>query len=143
MGYYFLYTISFYPSSQVAFISEFTLKCANGAENVPLFAEVEGRLTPVARTGPSRYQVNWTEDLKKASSGDHIINLYSEDGFAAYRKAQRSGEATSSVKPFSNLKVYHSGTYSGPLFKSELVATVLIAAAAYLAFSEKSKFNPR
>lgn len=45
--------------SQIAFISEFTLKCSNGAsETVPLFAEVDGRLSPVARIGTDKFQVS-------------------------------------------------------------------------------------
>lgn len=44
--------------SQIAFISEFTLKCSNKAsETTPLFAEVEGKLTPVARVGADKFQV--------------------------------------------------------------------------------------
>lgn len=44
--------------SQIAFITEFELKCSNaGGENLPLFAEVNGRLSPVARTGSGKYQV--------------------------------------------------------------------------------------
>lgn len=44
--------------SQIAFISEFTLKCSNKAsETTPLFAEVDGKLTPVARVGADKFQV--------------------------------------------------------------------------------------
>lgn len=125
--------------SQVAFISEFTLKCGNGAQNVPLFAEVDGRISPVARTGDNRYQISWSEELKKASSGDRQVNLYSEDGYAAFRKAQRSGDSTASIKPLTKLSVYHSGTYKGAWIKSELLATVLIGIAAYMAFSTRNK----
>lgn len=45
--------------SQIAYISEFTLKCSNaGGEKISLFAEIEGRLTPVARIGPNKFQVS-------------------------------------------------------------------------------------
>lgn len=44
--------------SQIAFVTEFTLKCSNaGAEKLPLFAEIGGKLAPVVRVGDSKYQV--------------------------------------------------------------------------------------
>lgn len=43
--------------SQVAFIGEFTLKCSNNAEKVALFAEADGKVTPVVRVGDTQYQV--------------------------------------------------------------------------------------
>lgn len=44
--------------SQIAFVAEFTLKCSNsGGDQVSLFAEVEGRLFPVARIGQNKFQV--------------------------------------------------------------------------------------
>lgn len=42
--------------SQIAYVSEFTLKCPND-ERVSLFAEVEGKLSPVAQVGQNKYQV--------------------------------------------------------------------------------------
>lgn len=46
--------------SQIAFITEFTLKCTNKAsETVPLFAEVDGKLSPVSRIGIDKFQVSF------------------------------------------------------------------------------------
>ena len=45
--------------SQIAFISKFQLKCSNKAsETTPLFAEVDGKLSPVARVGTDEFQVS-------------------------------------------------------------------------------------
>lgn len=41
--------------SQIAFIAEFSLKCA--ASTKPLFAEVNGRLSPVVRVSDTEFQV--------------------------------------------------------------------------------------
>lgn len=43
--------------SQVAYIAEFSLKCGD-SQAIPLFAEYAGRVTPVAKIGDNKYQVN-------------------------------------------------------------------------------------
>lgn len=44
--------------TQVAYITEFTLKCDNGlAENYALYAEVDGRSLTAAKIGGDKYQV--------------------------------------------------------------------------------------
>lgn len=46
--------------SQIAFITEFTLKCSNQAsETTPLFADVDGKLSPVSRIGTDKFQVSY------------------------------------------------------------------------------------
>lgn len=46
--------------SQIAFISKFKLKCGNRAsETSPLFAEVDGKLSPVVRVGIDEFQVSF------------------------------------------------------------------------------------
>lgn len=42
--------------SQIAFITEFSLKCSNKATSL-LFAEYEGRVSPVVRIDEDQYQV--------------------------------------------------------------------------------------
>lgn len=45
--------------SHIALIGEFTVTCADAnANGLPLFAEIDGRLTPVARVGSNKYQVS-------------------------------------------------------------------------------------
>uniref|UniRef100_A0A1L8DV93 Translocon-associated protein subunit delta n=1 Tax=Nyssomyia neivai TaxID=330878 RepID=A0A1L8DV93_9DIPT len=125
--------------SQIAFVTEFSLECSNsGAEKISLFAEVDGRVTPVAMIGDTTYQVSWSEDIKKARSGDHNVKLYDEEGYAAVRKAHRAGEENN-VKPLATIVVRHPGTYSGPWFNSEILASGLIAVVAYFAFATRSK----
>ncbi|XP_059611125.1 translocon-associated protein subunit delta [Phlebotomus argentipes] len=125
--------------SQIAFVTEFSLECSNpGAERVSLFAEVEGRLMPVATIGDTQYQVSWNDEVKKAHSGDYNVRLYDEEGYGAVRKAQRSGEENN-VKPLATVVVRHPGSYTGPWFNSEILAAGLIAVVAYFAFSTRSK----
>ncbi|XP_049784647.1 translocon-associated protein subunit delta [Schistocerca cancellata] len=123
----------------VAFVAEFTLKCSNGAKGIPLYAEINGRTVPAARIGDDKYQVSWTEDVKKARTGDYSVNLYDDEGYAALRKAARSGEDPSIVKPLVTIVVNYPGAYTGPWVNSEFMAAVLAVAVWYVAFSAKSK----
>ena len=126
--------------TNIAFVAEFTLKCGNKVSGLPLYAEINGKTLPAARIGDdNRYQVSWTEEVKKARSGDYSVNLYDEEGYAAMRKAIRSGEDPSSVKPLVTVVVNHPGAYQGPWVNSEFMAAILSVFVWYLAFSAKSK----
>lgn len=125
--------------TNIAFIAEFTLKCSNGVKGIPLYAEVNGKTLPAAKTGDNKYQVSWVEEVKKSRSGDYSLNLYDEEGYGALRKALRSGEDVSSVKPLVTIVVNHPGAYQGPWVNSEFMAAVLSILVWYLAFTAKSK----
>jgi len=125
--------------SSIAYIATFSLKCANGLTSVSLYAAVGDRLVPVARSADgATYQVSWTTEVATATTGDHAIGLYDEDGHAAVRKAQRNGEPISSVKPLATIIVNHPGAYTGPLVNSEFMAAALSAVVFYVAFSTRS-----
>ncbi|XP_069686969.1 translocon-associated protein subunit delta [Periplaneta americana] len=126
--------------TNIAFVAEFTLKCGNHVTGLPLYAEINGKTLPAARIGDdNKYQVSWTEDVKKARSGDYGINLYDEEGYAALRKAIRSGEDPSSVKSLVTIVVNYPGAYQGPWVNSEFMAAILSVLVWYLAFSARSK----
>ncbi|XP_053694899.1 translocon-associated protein subunit delta [Sabethes cyaneus] len=136
----FFYTKDATIVSQIAFVSEFTLKCSNaGAEKLPLFAEVAGKLSPVVRIGDSKYQVSWNEEIKKASSGRYTVRLFDEESFAAVRKAQRAGEDVQAVKPLTSLLGHYPGAYKGPWINSEILAAGVVGVVAYVAFSTRTK----
>jgi len=89
-------------------------------------------------TGDNVYQVSWVDDLK-ASSGDYTVALYDDEGFAALKKASRSGQETSSIKPLVEIVINFPGAYLGPWVNSEFLAAFLSILVWYLAFSAKSK----
>ncbi|XP_031831403.1 translocon-associated protein delta [Nomia melanderi] len=126
--------------TNVAFTTQFVLKCSNGVKGITLYAEVEGKSLPAARlSSDNKYQVSWTEDVKKARSGDYRINLYDEERYAAIRKAIRNGEDPSTVKPLVVVVLNNPGIYLGPWVNSELLAALLAALVTYSAFSAKFK----
>ena len=126
--------------SSVAFIAEFEIKCQNNAKVQNLYADVNGKILLVTKSQDGKnFQVSWTEESGKASSGTHTVQVYDEEGYSALRKAQRSGEDSSSVPVFTTLSIYHPGTYRGPWFQSEFLASILFVIIWYFAYSAKTK----
>ncbi|KAK1132786.1 hypothetical protein K0M31_014161 [Melipona bicolor] len=126
--------------TNVAFTTQFVLKCSNGVKGITLYAEVDGKSLPAARlSSDNKYQVSWTEDVKKARSGDYNIKLYDDERYAAIRKALRNGEDPNSVKPLVVVVLNNPGIYRGPWINSELLAVLLAALVSYSAFSSKFK----
>ncbi|KAK7597915.1 hypothetical protein V9T40_014871 [Parthenolecanium corni] len=128
--------------SEVAFISEFTLECANKASGLTLYGEIDGKILPVMKVDDrvhNKYQVSWTEEIKKAHSGDYVIGLYDEEGFSNLKKAIRGGEDPKSVAPLTTITVNYSGAYLGPWINCEFLAAVSLIGAWYVAFVHKSK----
>lgn len=83
--------------------------------------------------------MSWTEEIKKARRGEHVVRLFDEEGFAAVRKAQRSGADIQSVSALAEVAVSHPGAFNGPWVNSEILAAGLAILVAYVAFSTKSK----
>jgi len=63
---------------------------------------------PLAVNKPSSggYLIGWSEEVKKAPKGEIKINLFDEENYSAYRKAQRGGDV-SSFQPTAVLSVHH------------------------------------
>ncbi|XP_014247319.1 translocon-associated protein subunit delta [Cimex lectularius] len=125
--------------TNVAFVAEFTLKCSNGASDLPLYAEINGKTFPAVQFDKDHYQVSWVDEISKARSGTYTISLYDEEGYALLRKALRNAEAPSKVSPLFKVELFHPGTYQGPWLNSEFLAVTLSVSVWYLAFSAKSK----
>ena len=107
---------------------------------MPLYAVVNGALTPVQQTADGKkYQIAWTEELKTAKTGDHEVNLYDEAGFSAMKRVIERGEFVSSVKPLVTIVVNYPGSYAGPWINSEHMAAMLAALVLYMAYSSRAK----
>ncbi|XP_063979877.1 translocon-associated protein subunit delta [Diachasmimorpha longicaudata] len=128
--------------TNVAFTTQFTLKCSNGVKDISLYAECEGKSLPAVRLSTdNKYQVSWTEDVKKVRSGDYSVKLYDEESYAALRKTMRNGENPEAVKPLAVVTLNNPGVYQGPWINSELLAVVLAVVVSYAAFSAKAKLS--
>lgn len=126
--------------AEIAFISEFVLTCSNKVTGLSLYGEVEGKILPVMKVdGHTKYQISWTEEIKKARSGDYVIRIFDEEGYGNLKKAIRSGEDPKSVIPLTTITLNYSGAYLGPWVNSEFLAAVLLIGAWYVAFVHKSK----
>merc|ERR1712105_181364 len=49
--------------SKIAFLSDFTVSCSNGAKDLSLYADTGANIISVARAGALNYQVSWTEEI--------------------------------------------------------------------------------
>lgn len=126
--------------AEIAFISEFTLKCSNNENGLSLYGEVDGKILPIMKVeGGNKYQISWTEEIKKARSGEYVISIYDEEGYSNIRKAIRSGEDPKAISPLTTVSLNYSGAYLGPWVNSEFLAAVLLISAWYVAFVHKSK----
>ncbi|XP_011191175.1 translocon-associated protein subunit delta [Zeugodacus cucurbitae] len=125
--------------TQVAHVGEFSLSCGNSAEP-NLFAEFPcGKIVPVAKIGDGKYQVSWTQEIKKSGGGNVAVRLFDEEGYANVRKAQRDGDKVANVKSLVDITVATKSAYKGPWVQAELVAALAVGGIAYFAFTAKSK----
>merc|ERR1711972_1317683 len=111
----------------IPFIAEFKLAC-DGGETPALYADIDGVLMPVTKSSEGeKYQVSWTQEVKKATTGDRSVALYDTEGFTALRKSRALGQA-STVSPLVTIVIPYPGSYSGPWLNSEHLAAALAAA---------------
>ncbi|XP_052779342.1 translocon-associated protein subunit delta-like [Mya arenaria] len=131
-------------STNTVFIVQFSLSCKNGAKDLTLYADINGKTVPVTRSAENEkypYQVSFSDENKNLPSGSYDVKFYDEDGFSNLRKAQRSSEGTSSVKSIFSINVSHSGVWKGPLVPSELVATATAVLVWFLAYSARNSLQ--
>lgn len=126
-------------SSESVFIVELSLACANGAQSVALYADVNGRQFPVTRgQDVGKYQVSWSLPHKQASSGTYQVKFFDEESYSSLRKAQRNNEDVDAIQPLFSVNVDHRGAWNGPWVSTEVLAAVIGILVYYLAFSAKS-----
>ncbi|XP_014663694.1 PREDICTED: translocon-associated protein subunit delta-like [Priapulus caudatus] len=125
-----------------ALVTEFTLKCSNGAKNLPLYAEINGRTTPVTKSEDgTKYQVSWVGEHKLAPRNVYPIRVFDSEGYQQLKKAQRNEENVGNVKPLFTIELNHPGQYRGPWLQSEFVAAIGAILVWYIAYSEKAKIH--
>uniref|UniRef100_A0A3P8NM17 Translocon-associated protein subunit delta n=1 Tax=Astatotilapia calliptera TaxID=8154 RepID=A0A3P8NM17_ASTCA len=136
-------------SSESVFIVELSLTCANGAQSVTLYADVNGRQFPVTRgQDVGKYQVwihmwlqvkvSWSLPHKQATSGTYQVKFFDEESYSALRKAQRNNEDVNAIHPLFSVNIDHRGAWNGPWVSTEVVAALIGILVYYLAFSAKS-----
>ncbi|XP_065178285.1 translocon-associated protein subunit delta-like [Sycon ciliatum] len=128
-------------SSKTVLIAEFKAKCSSDAE-AKFFAAVGDDVLPVvASTESNSYEVSWSGEHKAVKNGPYTVNILSEEGFAALRRAQRSG-ATSDVKPLKSITIEHPGLARTSLFiQTEFLAFISALLLWWGASSLKSKLS--
>ncbi|XP_068104269.1 translocon-associated protein subunit delta-like [Hyperolius riggenbachi] len=129
-------------SSDVVFIVEISLTCSNGAQNVALYADVNGKQFPVTRGQDiGRYQVSWSLEHKNAHSGTYEVKFFDEESYSLLRKAQRNNEDISAIKPLFTVNVDHRGAWNGPWVSTEVLAALFGILVYYTAYTAKSNIQ--
>merc|ERR1712142_226300 len=131
-------------SSETAYVAEFTLNCKEeDVKGINLYAEIEsGVLVPVANVPDTNsYQVSWSKDHKQAVTGTIAVKMYDDDGYTAYRKAQRTeGGDVAAVAPLFVVNIEHPGVSKEGLFvQTEFIAVVAALLVWWAANSMKSQ----
>ncbi|XP_050783368.1 translocon-associated protein subunit delta isoform X2 [Gopherus flavomarginatus] len=99
-------------SSESVFVVEIALTCRNGAQNVALYADVNGKQFPVTRgQDVGRYQ------------------------------AQRNNEDVSVIRALFTVSVDHRGAWTGPWVSTEVLAAAIGLLIYYLALSAKGSIQ--
>uniref|UniRef100_A0A4X2LQ79 Translocon-associated protein subunit delta n=1 Tax=Vombatus ursinus TaxID=29139 RepID=A0A4X2LQ79_VOMUR len=125
-------------STKTVFIVEISQTCKNGAQNVAL-GDVNGKQFPVIRSQDTgRYQVSWSLEHKNACSGTYEVKFFYKESYSLLRKAQRSKEDVSAIRPLFTVSMDHRGACNGPWVFTKVVAAVIFMAIYYMAFSAKS-----
>jgi translocon-associated protein subunit delta len=129
-------------SSETVVIVELALTCKNGAKGLNLYADFNGRTFPASRILDSdKYQVSFVDEHKKLPSGSYKVRFFDEERYSDLRKAQRSGEDTSSVKSLIDVDIRHGGASHGPWIQTEHIATALAMIVWYFAYSTRSELQ--
>ncbi|KAM9112927.1 translocon-associated protein subunit delta isoform 2-T2 [Pangshura tecta] len=129
-------------SSESVFVVEIALTCRNGAQNVALYADVNGKQFPVTRgQDVGRYQVSWSMEHKAARSGTYEVKFFDEESYSALRKAQRNNEDVSAIRALFTVSVDHRGAWTGPWVSTEVLAAAIGLLVYYLALSAKGSIQ--
>uniref|UniRef100_A0A8D0H653 Translocon-associated protein subunit delta n=1 Tax=Sphenodon punctatus TaxID=8508 RepID=A0A8D0H653_SPHPU len=129
-------------SSETVFVVEISLTCKNGAQNVALYADVNGKQFPVTRgQDVGKYQVSWSMEHRLARSGTYEVKFFDEESYSVLRKAQRNNEDVSAISPLFTVNVDHRGAWNGPWVSTEVLAACIGLLVYYMAFSTKSSIQ--
>jgi len=128
-------------ASKTVYLAELSISCDGGDQEQNFYAEVNGELMPVAKSVDSgKYQVSWSSEHKTAVKGDIAINVYDEDGYSAYRKAQRSSDKESSVKSLATVTLSHKGARrDGFIVQTEFLSACAAMLIFWFANTARSK----
>ncbi|KAK2547221.1 Translocon-associated protein subunit delta [Acropora cervicornis] len=101
----------------------------------------EGHKRKEQERSRGRGMQSWAESHKEEKSGIYTLSFYDEAGYAAYRKAQRSG-TENEAKPLFTVDIDHKGAGREGLYvQTEFIAVVAALLIWWSANNVKSKLQ--
>ena len=104
-----------------------------------LFADLgDGRILPAIRSNNgNKFQISWTHKMNKASAQNFDIKIYDEEGISQLKRSQRK-DSKIVIEPLFKLSLLHPGTYRGPWFQTEFIATIVFIVVWWFADSYRT-----
>ncbi|VDN18590.1 unnamed protein product [Gongylonema pulchrum] len=122
------------------YIIEFSLQCSNGVKDTTIYGLVNGKVLQAAVSEEtSKHQISWQLEHEQSRAQTFNVLVYDEDGFAAYRKAERSSGDASKIEPLFTVQLKHPGVSRSSPVASETVVMTLAVVALYMAYHFKSQ----
>ncbi|XP_038246235.1 translocon-associated protein subunit delta-like [Dermochelys coriacea] len=129
-------------SSESIFMVEIALPCRNGAQNVALYADVNGKQFSVTRgQDVGCYQVSWSMEHRNAWSGTYEVKFFNEESYSVLRKAKHNNKDESAIRALFTVSVDHQGTWSRPWVSMKVLAITIRLLVYYLALSAKGSIQ--
>ncbi|CAD5226769.1 unnamed protein product [Bursaphelenchus xylophilus] len=119
------------------YIVEFALQCSNNPKEVPLYAKINGKINQVALSDETgNYQVSWSLPNEESTAQTFKIEIYDQDQYNKYVKAEGEG-----IEPSFVVDYYHAGVSRNWPISSEAVALLVSFLAVYAAFNYRSELK--
>uniref|UniRef100_A0A915PYH0 Translocon-associated protein subunit delta n=1 Tax=Setaria digitata TaxID=48799 RepID=A0A915PYH0_9BILA len=120
------------------YIIEFNLQCANNVKDMAVYGIANGRVYQAAVSEEtSKHQISWQLEHDESAAQTFNIAIYDEDGLTAYRKAERSQDDISRIKPLFTVQLKHPGVSKSSPVASETVVIAFALFALYIGYHFK------
>lgn len=133
-------TVDAFFHYSTTYIVEFSLQCANNVKDMAVYGIVNGKVYQAAVSEEtSKHQISWQLEHEQSGAQTFDVHIYDEDGFAGYRKAERSNSDPKKVIPLFTVQLKHPGATKASPVASETIVTAMAVGVLYVGYRYKSQ----